>query len=211
MGRRPVDWMFWGMCLLLAGCQCGPQGCGLRGGTGMRVRWVELPLGRKAAGAQTSMAAHPGVAAGHAGGWGDALPRRFTTTLCPDFVAHAKLKEQVRAALAEFQLACGQACSADFARGFADGYCDVATGGRGVVPAVPPPKYWGSGQRDPVGNEWAREWFAGFSAGSQVAFQNGAAAHAKVPTGPGAVLQTPPVPSWARDQGRPPQDQGQYE
>lgn len=63
---------------------------------------------------------------------------------------------------------CG-ATSRDFRYGFQQAYIDIANGGSGVLPAVPPPRYWAAPYRTTWGHNKAREWFSGYEAGANSA------------------------------------------
>lgn len=56
--------------------------------------------------------------------------------------------------------------SCHFRRGYEQAYIDVALGGSGAVPALPPPSYWKTSARSPDGHQQAQEWFAGYAAGA---------------------------------------------
>lgn len=55
----------------------------------------------------------------------------------------------------------------DFRSGYVQAYVDVAIGGSGALPPVPPERYWKACRRDPEGHQKATDWFAGYAAGSQ--------------------------------------------
>lgn len=59
--------------------------------------------------------------------------------------------------------------SRDFSTGFVQAYVDVAEGGSGNTPAVPPERYWKRCNRTASGHGRAEEWFAGYRAGAQLA------------------------------------------
>jgi len=58
---------------------------------------------------------------------------------------------------------CG--ASYDFRQGYIQAFIDLAHGSRGVVPAVPPPKYWKTNNRSIHGHSKAQQWFSGYRAG----------------------------------------------
>jgi hypothetical protein len=60
---------------------------------------------------------------------------------------------------------CGFSC--DYVYGFEQAFIDVAQGGWGMTPAVPPRRYWGLCSRTPAGKERACDWLAGYSAGAE--------------------------------------------
>ncbi len=53
-------------------------------------------------------------------------------------------------------------CRNHFADGFKAGYLDVANGGKGCPPVVPPKRYWSACYMTPKGQQAAQQWFAGF-------------------------------------------------
>jgi hypothetical protein len=60
--------------------------------------------------------------------------------------------------------------SADYKRGFKEGFVDhVTAGGSGVPPPVPPRDYWGAGWQTPAGHLAIHDWFAGFRHGAILA------------------------------------------
>ena len=60
---------------------------------------------------------------------------------------------------------CGDT-SRDFRFGFQQAYIDVSNGGSGVLPAVPPPRYWAVPYRTTWGHNKARDWFSGYEVGA---------------------------------------------
>jgi len=76
---------------------------------------------------------------------------------------------------------CYPGTDSDFRQGFIQSYVDIALGGDGVLPPVPPERYWRACKRDPAGYCEANEWFAGYSAGSQRALSSNWHAHNQVP------------------------------
>jgi hypothetical protein len=78
---------------------------------------------------------------------------------------HAAIKA-ANEALAEQN--CG-AISRDFEFGFQQAFIDIANGGSGALPAVPPPRYWTAPYRTTWGHNKARDWFSGYEAGASVA------------------------------------------
>lgn len=88
---------------------------------------------------------------------------------------------------------CGHRPSHDFYAGYVDGFVDVAQGGSGVVPPIPPERYWGAASRTPRGHQRAHEWFAGYSAGADAALSSCCAAYNRVPhRGVSQAVQVPP-------------------
>lgn len=56
--------------------------------------------------------------------------------------------------------------SADFRDGYRQAFVDVALGGRGQLPAVPPERYWSTCYRTAGGHQRAQNWYAGYAAGA---------------------------------------------
>ncbi|REJ85948.1 MAG: hypothetical protein DWQ34_28015 [Planctomycetota bacterium] len=77
---------------------------------------------------------------------------------------------------------CHPSQNCDFRSGYVQAYVDVAVGGSGEVPPVPPERYWKSCRRDPEGHREAADWFAGYAAGSQRALASTWHAYNQVPT-----------------------------
>lgn len=63
---------------------------------------------------------------------------------------------------------CGET-SRDFRYGFQQAYIDISNGGSGVLPAVPPSRYWAAPYRTTWGHNKARDWFSGYEAGASAA------------------------------------------
>ena len=64
--------------------------------------------------------------------------------------------------------------SADYARGFRDGFTDhLLMGGYGESPMVPPRDYWHLENRNGKGNQRVADWFSGFHHGSSLARHGG--------------------------------------
>ncbi|MFK7819103.1 MAG: hypothetical protein AB8G99_10320 [Planctomycetaceae bacterium] len=61
----------------------------------------------------------------------------------------------------------------DYRRGFIDGYCDVALGGDGCAPVVPPNRYWGWRYQDAGGAECVAAWYEGHPVGVAAALEAG--------------------------------------
>jgi hypothetical protein len=53
----------------------------------------------------------------------------------------------------------------DYGTGFRAGYYDIAMGGSGTIPLLPPTKYWGAKYHNPTGREEVEAWFAGYDDG----------------------------------------------
>lgn len=56
--------------------------------------------------------------------------------------------------------------SSDYVYGFEQAFIDVAQGGWGLTPAVPPRRYWGLSHRTCEGKQGACEWLDGYAAGA---------------------------------------------
>jgi hypothetical protein len=94
-----------------------------------------------------------------------------------------------------------------FRRGFLAGYVNVASGGNGCPPVLPPKEYWGACYQTPEGREKILTWFDGFHQGALVAAQDGVGNWTEIPTslpcnvrglsrrGPYAPAMTPGAPS----------------
>jgi hypothetical protein len=75
---------------------------------------------------------------------------------------------------------CYPTCDMDFKEGFVQAYVDVALGGNGELPPVPPERYWKVCERDPEGYYEADLWFEGYTAGAQRALGSCWHAHNQV-------------------------------
>lgn len=80
----------------------------------------------------------------------------------------------------------------DFEDGFRAGYGDVAGGGDGTPPSLPPSKYWGMRYQSPEGQARAVAWFDGFEHGALAATQDGAASWGPIVTRTTVRGQHPP-------------------
>lgn len=70
----------------------------------------------------------------------------------------------------------------DFGRGFREGYYDVAMGGNGCPPVIPPRRYWSVKYASPRGHQQTHAWFEGFRYGAVVAEQDGVGIWVTLPT-----------------------------
>lgn len=68
---------------------------------------------------------------------------------------------------------CNEKHSREFARGFKDGYLDVADGGTGCTPAFPPRELWGWKYQSCEGQARVAAWFAGYPHGARAAEEDG--------------------------------------
>lgn len=69
-----------------------------------------------------------------------------------------------------------------FKDGFIDGFIDVASGGQGCLPVIPPRKYWKSCYETEEGQLKIQAYFQGYPEGVQAAFQTGNSRSARLPT-----------------------------
>jgi len=123
-------------------------------------------------------------------------------TQLEDARLEGRLRRMARSAYANSPGACnGVAHSYDYVRGFEEGYYDVASGGDGCPPALPPKKYWSATYASPVGQEHIEAWFQGFRDGAATAKSDGVASfgvlhisaeHRVARQSPGVVA--PPLP-----------------
>lgn len=63
----------------------------------------------------------------------------------------------------------GGCATRDFELGFQQAFLDIANGGSGALPAIPPPRYWAAPYRTTWGHNKARDWFEGYQAGASSA------------------------------------------
>lgn len=91
----------------------------------------------------------------HYKGWCDELVSKHTAHGCA-----AK-------ALKDVDRACRDSCH--FRAGFTQAFEDLALGGRPVLPAAPPPKYWSAYYRSCRGRPAVSEWYAGYAQGLSAA------------------------------------------
>lgn len=98
-----------------------------------------------------------------------------------EMVARSAAKQCARRALRELDDGHDFEYESDFEDGFRRAYVDVATGGSGTVPPVPPEKYWKASYRSAEGHAQADAWFAGYRAGAQSARSDGLDAYNTIP------------------------------
>lgn len=90
------------------------------------------------------------------------------------FLAGCRAGSAADTAWREYAAACGDSPRhSDFGRGYRAGFRDVALGGNGCTPAMPPRVYWSSRFQTPEGQERIGEWFSGYPLGAQAAEQQG--------------------------------------
>lgn len=92
------------------------------------------------------------------------LPRKHYTRCLDERIA---ANEAAKRAFFSLQECYPERPSLDFQFGYRSAFVDVALGGDGVVPAVPPEQYWTTCYRTAEGRQHAQEWFAGYAAGAQ--------------------------------------------
>ena len=87
-----------------------------------------------------------------------------------------------RRSLHQLQRCSHERLSSDFRDGFEQAYVDLAKGGNGVVPAVPPKKYWKARYRAPQGRIQAYQWVGGYEAGATTGRSEGITEFRAVPS-----------------------------
>ena len=86
--------------------------------------------------------------------------------------------------------------SADYGRGFKDGYADyLYAGGTGEPPLLPPRRYWGVGYETPDGVQAIQDWFAGYRHGAAEAEQGGYRQLVMIPLSSPAVVELSQLPT----------------
>lgn len=70
----------------------------------------------------------------------------------------------------------------DYAKGWRKGYFDVAMGGNGLRPAVPPKCYWHPSYQCEAGMAKVESWFQGYESGAAMAQSDGRDGWNKIPT-----------------------------
>ena len=78
----------------------------------------------------------------------------------------------------------GRHCVGHFGHGFCAGYRDVAAGGHGCVPPVPPRPYWSWRYQTAEGQAKVAAWFDGYPAGALAAAEDGAANWGQIQVSP---------------------------
>jgi hypothetical protein len=102
-------------------------------------------------------------------------------TQLEDSRIEARQRRMARAAYVTSPGACnGMPHSVDYAQGFEAGYYDVASGGDGCPPPLPPKKYWRATYNSPVGQEHVKAWFQGFRDGAAAAKADGVASYGTI-------------------------------
>jgi hypothetical protein len=77
---------------------------------------------------------------------------------------------------------CDRACLDHFGAGFRAGYADVANGGTGCPPPLPPRRYWGWRYKNCEGQQCVAGWFDGYPAGARAAEEDGVANWSRMQT-----------------------------
>ncbi len=72
-----------------------------------------------------------------------------------------------------YEAQCHRCPSKHFKNGFRDAFYEIADGGDGKVPPIPPKKYWNAYYRSPEGKVYAQQWFNGFRVGAATAIRRG--------------------------------------
>ena len=91
-------------------------------------------------------------------------PKRWHSALAPEW-CEDYVTQYLARCRARRQLRHTGEHSRDFKSGFLQAFEDIADGAAGVVPAVPPKKYWSAYYRTPEGQQAAHDWFDGYRAG----------------------------------------------
>ncbi len=89
----------------------------------------------------------------------------------------------------------GKVCR-EFCCGFRKGYQDVALGGDGRVPAVPPKSYWQASARTERGHYRAARWFEGYELGARYALNDGQQPYRRIATPRVQPSDAPHVPPY---------------
>jgi hypothetical protein len=74
----------------------------------------------------------------------------------------------------------GEPYFSHFGAGFRAGYADVASGGNGCPPALPPRDYWTWKYQTPEGQGMVAAWFAGYPFGAKAAEEDGAGLYQQI-------------------------------
>lgn len=93
-----------------------------------------------------------------------------------------KARERARKSMTRLWWQTKSLPSCHFREGFTQAYVDMAEGGNGTVPAVPPERYWKSRYRTASGYARAEEWFGGYRTGASMAEAEGLSQFNSIPT-----------------------------
>lgn len=93
-------------------------------------------------------------------------------------------------------LAPGGRGSCHYREGFTQAFVDLAEGGDGTPPGVPPERYWWCLYRSSSGQRYAEEWFAGYEAGVGAARSLAFCPNPSILLGPSAAGAASPPPDY---------------
>lgn len=113
---------------------------------------------------------------------------------CDDFMIGMRTRSMARRAWRQAEPVYDRTVEHErhFRKGFEAGYADVASGGNGCVPTLPPRHYWKACYQTPRGKEKTYAWFDGFTHGAIAAHQDGVAGWSRVAVSH-AAFATPQV------------------
>ncbi|MCA9013979.1 MAG: hypothetical protein KDA77_01485, partial [Planctomycetaceae bacterium] len=105
----------------------------------------------------------------------------YQTDLDKYVVKHAA-KKCAHQSLKTMACSCKDKPSKAFRKGYQQAYIDIALGGSGEVPPVPPEEYWAAHYRTPEGYLEVQEWFTGYKLGAEHALADGRYDYNKIAT-----------------------------
>lgn len=88
--------------------------------------------------------------------------------------------------------------SCHYADGFEQAFVDLAEGGDGSIPPIPPKRYWNAEFRCPAGSGCAQDWFVGYEAGVAAAGATVPCPHPVIPVSGNAWLAVPAPNDYSR-------------
>lgn len=101
------------------------------------------------------------------GWWGECFQPHYHFGPPDGIRDHVSVKKAaIKAANQSLSAQDGGGLSRDFQFGYQQAYIDIANGGSGALPAVPPSRYWAAPYRTTWGHHKARDWFIGYEAGA---------------------------------------------
>jgi hypothetical protein len=106
-----------------------------------------------------------------------------------EFQCYCQTRHRASAAFAE--AGCGPRSgplARHFERGWKQGYCDVACGGSGCCPLLPPPEYWTCKYQGPEGGAMIDTWRHAYEMGAQTALEHNAGQWHYVPCFPSPMV-----------------------
>ncbi len=104
------------------------------------------------------------------GWWGECFHPHYHCGAPDGIRDHVAVKKAaIKAANRALSEQDGCATSRDFRFGFQQAYIDIANGGTGALPAIPPSRYWAAPYRTTWGHNKARDWFSGYETGASAA------------------------------------------